>query len=79
MFMARESADSGQQGQRIDIEREQDLREWARKLDATEEQLREAVQAVGPLASDVEDHLKGSRATTNSERTREALKRDGAG
>jgi ABC-type transporter Mla subunit MlaD len=78
MFMARESAGSGQQGQRIDIEREQDLREWARKLDATEEQLRQAVQAVGPLASDVEDHLKGSRATTNSERTHQALKQDGA-
>ena len=78
--MAQESAGTGgPQGQRIDLDREQDLREWARKLDATEEQLKEAVAAVGPLASDVEDHLKGSRATTNSERTRQALKKDGAG
>lgn len=78
--MAQQSADTGaSQGQRIDVDREQDLREWARKLDATEEQLREAVAAVGPLASDVEDHLKGSRATTNSERTRQALKKDESG
>lgn len=78
--MTHDSAGAGsQQGQRIDIDREQDLREWARKLDATEEQLKEAVQAVGPLASDVEDHLKGSRATTNSERTRQALNNPGAG
>lgn len=64
--------------QRIDIDREEDLREWSRKLDVSEDQLKEAVQAVGPVASDVEDHLKGSRATTNSERTREALKNDGS-
>ena len=73
--MKDDSAGSGgQQAQRIDINREQDLREWSRKLDVTEDQLRDAIQAVGPLASDVEDHLKGSRATTNSERTRQALK-----
>jgi hypothetical protein len=64
--------------QRIDVDREEDLREWARKLDVSEDQLKEAVQAVGSVASDVEDHLKGSRATTNSERTREALKNDGS-
>ncbi len=77
--MAQTAGTNALQGQRIDVAREQDLREWARKLDATEEQLREAVAAVGPLASDVEDHLKGSRATTNSERTRQALKKDGPG
>jgi len=78
--MAQQSPGTGGlQGQRIDVDREQDLRMWARKLNATEEQLREAVAAVGPLASDVEDHLKGSRATTNSERTRQALKEGGAG
>ena len=67
---------STQQGQRIDMDREDARREWSRKLDVTEEQLQEAVRAVGSRASDVEDHLKGSRATTNSERTHEALKRD---
>ncbi|WKB54711.1 DUF3606 domain-containing protein [Eleftheria terrae] len=58
----------GPQGPRIDIHREQDLREWSRKLDATPEQLKEAVQAVGDSADDVEMHLKGSRSTTNSDR-----------
>jgi hypothetical protein len=77
--MATDSAASGQApAKRIDINREQDLRDWSRKLDVSEDQLKEAVEAVGPVASDVEDHLKGSRATTNSERTREALKDGGA-
>jgi len=65
---------TGQQVQQIDVGSEQDLREWSRKLDVTEDQLKEAVAAVGKRASDVEDHLKGSRATTNSERVHEALK-----
>ena len=72
--MANESTGAGGHGQRIDVDNPQDLRQWARTLDASEDQIREAVQAVGPRASDVEDHLKGSRATTNSERTHEALK-----
>jgi hypothetical protein len=77
--MATDSTGSGQApAKRIDVGQEQDLREWSRKLDVSEDQLREAVEAVGPVASDVEDHLKGSRATTNSERMHEALKDDGA-
>jgi len=62
------------ESQQIDINSEQDLRRWSRKLDVSPEQLKEAVQAVGQRATDVEDHLKGSRATTNSERVHEALK-----
>ena len=65
--------------QRIDVERVDDLEQWARKLDASEEQIKEAVQAVGDRASDVEEHLKGSRSTTNAERTRQALKSTGSG
>jgi uncharacterized membrane protein len=61
---------------RIDLEREQDVQRWAQKLDASEAQIKEAVQAVGDRASDVEEHLKGSRSITNSERTRQALKGD---
>ena len=72
--MANESTSADGHGQRIDIDNPQDLRQWARTLDASEDQIREAVQAVGTRASDVEDHLKGSRATTNSERTHDALK-----
>ena len=56
---------------RIDVSDPQACAEWTRKLDATEEQLREAVQAVGPKAADVELHLKGARSTTNSDRVHE--------
>ncbi|MCW7537143.1 DUF3606 domain-containing protein [Aquabacterium sp. A7-Y] len=53
---------------RIDVHQEQALREWSKKLDATPEQLREAVEAVGDGADDVEMHLKGSRSSSNSDR-----------
>ena len=73
-----ENPSGGAQHNRIDIDREDQRREWSRKLDVTADQLQEAVRAVGTRASDVEDHLKGSRATTNSERTRDVLKGDGS-
>ncbi len=53
---------------RIDLADEAALREWARKFDATPEQLHEAVAAVGDHPDDVEMHLKGSRSSINSER-----------
>ena len=53
---------------RIDLNDDTALREWARKFDATPEQLREAVGAVGDHPDDVEMHLKGSRSSSNSER-----------
>jgi hypothetical protein len=62
---------------RINTRHAQELRTWARKLDATPQQVKEAVQAVGAEADKVEEHLKGSRATTNSERVGEALRKPG--
>ena len=62
---------AGVQPDRIDIEDDAAARHWAGKLDATVEQLREAVQAVGDKAADVEMHLKGARSTTNSDRVKE--------
>jgi hypothetical protein len=56
---------------RIALDDDQALERWAKKLDATPEQLREAVQAVGDRAADVEMHLKGARSTTNSDRVHE--------
>ena len=53
---------------RIDIGNEEQLRAWAKRLDATPDQLREAVAAVGDHPDDVEMHLKGSRSSSNSER-----------
>ena len=61
----------GVQPDRIEVDDPQALAHWARKLDASEEQVREAVAAVGPKAADVEMHLKGARSTTNSDRVRE--------
>lgn len=61
----------GVEPDRIDLADEQATARWAKKLDATPEQLREAVQAVGDKAADVEMHLKGARATTNADRVRE--------
>ena len=61
----------GVQPDRIDLADEQEVARWAKKLDATPEQLREAVQAVGDRAADVEMHLKGARSTTNSDRMKE--------
>ena len=58
---------------RIDITQQADLDTWSEKLDATPEQLKEAVAAVGDLASEVEVHLKGSRSSVNSERVHDAL------
>ena len=57
----------GVEPDRIEITNPASCTEWARKLDATEEQLREAVAAVGDKAADVEMHLKGTRATTNAD------------
>jgi hypothetical protein len=54
---------------RIDTDDEGDVTTWAKKLDATPEQIREAVGRVGPRADEVELDLKGTRSTTNSERT----------
>ncbi|MGQ2923468.1 DUF3606 domain-containing protein [Variovorax sp. UC122_21] len=51
-----------------------DIDQLARKLDATHGQVEEAIRAVGSNASDIELHLKGSRGTTNAERTDEAGK-----
>jgi hypothetical protein len=68
-----EAASNDQDPERINIQDESALREWSAKLDATPEELKEAVAAVGDLAGDVEMHLKGSRSSTNSERVRDAM------
>ena len=60
----------GAQRTRIDVDQEQDLAHWARKLDATPEQVKDAVKAVGDRPDDVEMHLKGVRSTTNSDTTK---------
>jgi hypothetical protein len=61
----------GSEPDRIDLQDDQALARWAKKLDATPEQLREAVQAVGDKVADVEMHLKGARSTSNADRVQE--------
>lgn len=58
----------GSDRERINVNQEHELRHWAKKLDATPEQIKEAVQAVGDRADKVELHLKGSRASSNADR-----------
>jgi hypothetical protein len=53
---------------RIDTVSDEALRIWAKRLDVSPQQIRDAVAKVGDRASDVELHLKGSRSTTNDDR-----------
>ncbi|WP_295550473.1 DUF3606 domain-containing protein [uncultured Pseudacidovorax sp.] len=53
--------------ERIDVNSDEALQRWERKLNVTAAQLKEAVTAVGDNAPDVEMHLKGTRASTNDD------------
>jgi len=57
----------GQDRDRIDIHEDHELRHWSKKFDVTPEQIKEAVDAVGTRASEVELYLKGSRASSNAD------------
>lgn len=65
--MTDSSSTRGQGLTRIDPHRPEQLREWAKKFDVTEQQIVDAVHAVGDKAADVEMYLKGSHSTTDSE------------
>jgi Protein of unknown function (DUF3606) len=51
----------GQDRTRIDVSEDYELRDWSEKFGVSPERLKEAVQAVGNKAADVEQHLKGSK------------------
>ncbi len=63
------SSTQGAQPRRIDVNEEREVDCWAHKLDATPQQVKDAVEAVGDRPEDVEVHLKGVRSTTNSHTT----------
>ncbi len=44
---------------RIDVHQQHELRHWSHKFGVTEDELRKAVEAVGPMADDVERRLRG--------------------
>lgn len=68
MTMAEDQTEAGgTTSTTIDVNDDASVHAWAKKLDATPEQIREAVAAKGNQAPDVEMHLKGSHATTNAD------------
>lgn len=69
--MAEQQREAGRE--RIDLNDKAACEQWVKKLNVTHQQMREAVQAVGDDASDVELHLKGVRSTSNDERVEKAM------
>ncbi len=65
-------ATGGQDRLRINVNQDYEVADWAKKFDVSAEQLKEAVQAVGDRADDVEMHLKGVRTTTQAEQMKDA-------
>lgn len=61
----------GVQPDRINLNDKPGTEQWMKKLDVTNDQLREAIAAVGDKATNVELHLKGARSTTNADRVHE--------
>ena len=61
----------GVEPDRIDVKDPVALAQWAQKLNVTQNQLCEAVAAVGDVAADIEMHLTGSHSTTNADRVHE--------
>ena len=51
------SKSGGQDRQRIDVNQDYELRDWAKTLNTTPERLKEAVQAVGDRADKVREYL----------------------
>ncbi|HKU98963.1 MAG TPA: DUF3606 domain-containing protein [Vineibacter sp.] len=43
--------------QRINLDQEYEVRDWAQSLGVSPDELRRAVQAVGPMVRDVRQHL----------------------
>jgi hypothetical protein len=58
-FMSDHKSKRGSDRTRIAINEEYEVRYWTKKLDVTEEELDEAVRAVGNRADKVEEYLKG--------------------
>lgn len=55
------SQSGGQDRTRISLDEDYEVRDWSKKFNVSEEQLKAAVKAVGNEAKDVEEHLKKQR------------------
>lgn len=51
---------------RVNVNEPHELRYWTKELGVSEEQLRQAVQAVGVSASAVREHLDNKRGTKHT-------------
>ena len=51
----------GQDRERINVNQDYELRDWAKSLNTTPEKLKEAVQAVGDRAEKVREYLSQDR------------------
>lgn len=51
----------GQDRQRINVNEDYELRDWAKSLNTTPERVKEAVQAVGDRAEQVRAYLSGDK------------------
>jgi hypothetical protein len=49
----------GQDRERINVNQDYELRDWAKSLNTTPERVKEAVQAVGDRADKVREYLRG--------------------
>lgn len=58
--MADDKGQTAADRQRISIQEDYERRDWTKSLGTTEDQLREAVQAVGNSAEKVREHLRGN-------------------
>jgi hypothetical protein len=77
--MVDSSSSSGSGLERIDVSKGGEVEAWAKKLDVSATQIRDAVSAVGDRAEEVEMHLKGSRSTTNADQEKRGDGASGAG
>ncbi|MEJ6022854.1 DUF3606 domain-containing protein [Ramlibacter sp. PS4R-6] len=50
---------SGQDRERINVNQDYELRDWAKSLNTTPERVKEAVAAVGDRAEKVREYLRG--------------------
>lgn len=55
------SRSQGQDRQRINVNQDYELRDWAKSLNTTPERLKEAVQAVGDRAEKVREYLASDK------------------
>ena len=55
------SQSGGQDRQRIDVNQDYELRDWAKSMNTTPERIKEAVQAVGDRAEKVREYLSGNK------------------